>query len=232
MDEGVEYAVRCPKCEAQAVAWMIAVGIKGTYREPMVKWGAARIVCGRRGFSRDVPVEESDAYELWYVTEFDGHRLWAENRERLDLLIEWLSGDGRIRKRSLFERAYLEALPKWLRTRRDRARILERPERMREAGVPFCSGKLAISALERPGSKARPVRWSHPPRCAMPPLPTSPPWLLLLYYSSPRQAAPIPRGATGPSTPASTSRAATLSFAPSWGGIPRRGARRRMIFMI
>lgn len=124
-----EYAVRCPKCQAQAVASMVPVGTKGTYREVLVKLGAARITCRHCGSSREGGVDQQDDYELWYVTDFRGHRLWAANREQLDALIEWLERGGE-RERGIAEGAYLEALPKWLRAGKNRLAILDRLRRL------------------------------------------------------------------------------------------------------
>ena len=122
-----EYAVRCPKCRAQAVASMVRVGTKGTYREVLVKLGAARITCRHCGFSREGGVDHQDDYELWYVTGFRGHRLWATNREQLDALIEWLNRGETPRG---IEGACLEALPKWLRAGKNRLALLERLRRL------------------------------------------------------------------------------------------------------
>lgn len=126
-----EYAVVCPKCRAQAVASMIRVGTKGTYREVLVKLGAARITCLHCGFSRDADARHWDNYELWYVTDFDGHRLWATNREHLEALIQWLERGETERG---IEGAYLEALPKWLRAGKNRSAILERLRRLKGDG--------------------------------------------------------------------------------------------------
>ena len=122
-----EYAVRCPKCQARAVALMVRAGTKGTYREVLVKRGAARITCRHCGFSRDSGVDHQDDYELWYVTDFRGHRLWATNRKHLDALIEWL--EGGVTERGI-EGVYLEALPKWLRAGKNRPVLLERLRRL------------------------------------------------------------------------------------------------------
>lgn len=122
-----EYAVRCPKCQAQAVASMARVGTKGTYREVLVKLGAARITCRHCGFSREGGVEHQDDYELWFAADFRGHRLWATNREHLDALIEWL--DRGVTERGIAG-AYLEALPKWLRAGKNRLALLERLRRL------------------------------------------------------------------------------------------------------
>ena len=89
---GVTYSIKCPSCSAEAVAHMRALGTTGTYREPRVKLGVGRITCGACGFNREVPAEEAGAYELWYATEFKGHRLWACNREHLAFLTAWFSG--------------------------------------------------------------------------------------------------------------------------------------------
>ena len=125
-----QFDVRCPECRAHAIASMVHRGTKGTYREVLFKPGAARITCVHCGFSRATPGGD-DRYEFWYVTEFDGHRLWAENRRHLDFLIDWLVRGGSRIHRNIADRAYLEALPKWLRAGRNRAAILRRLRRLR-----------------------------------------------------------------------------------------------------
>lgn len=127
-----EYAVRCPKCRAQAVAWMVrAGGTRGTYREAFVKLGAARITCRHCGFSRDGGVEHHDDYEFWFVTDFRGRRLWARNRKHLDFLIEWL--ESGVTDRGI-DGASQEALPKWLRAGKNRPALLERLRRLQREG--------------------------------------------------------------------------------------------------
>lgn len=126
-----EYAVRCPKCRREAVASMFPVGIKGTYQEPFVKLGAARITCTSCGFARDTRPGEESRYELLYTTRFDAHKLWATNRRHLDFLISWLGGEVEDRPDDVATRAYLSALPKWLRRRRNRPALLLRLRRLR-----------------------------------------------------------------------------------------------------
>src|SRR5688500_3951576 len=89
----VAYSIKCPKCSAQATARMHPVGRSGTYREPMIRLGVRRIVCGVCGFSEEVPPERCDAYELWYAMTFKRQRLWARNRRHLTFLISWFSGE-------------------------------------------------------------------------------------------------------------------------------------------
>lgn len=126
------YAVRCPRCRERAAASMIPFGVKGTYREATVRLGAGRITCSRCGFSRTMASGEEESYELWYATDFEGHRLWARSRAHLDFLIEWLSDGGKLPAHGDVDRAYLEALPKWLRARKDRAAIVARLRRLRD----------------------------------------------------------------------------------------------------
>lgn len=127
----IMYDVRCPKCRAQAVAVMVPISTRGTYREAFVNFGAARITCAHCGFSRQTTTGGEEDYELWYVTEFDGQRLWARNRRHLDCLIDWLVRGGDILDASIDDRAYVEALPKWLRTSKNRPAILKKLRRLR-----------------------------------------------------------------------------------------------------
>ena len=79
------YSIKCPKCSAKAVAHMHPTGKTGSYREVFIKMGVKRVVCEACGLFREVPPDESDDYELWYATDFRGHRLWARNRSHLGL---------------------------------------------------------------------------------------------------------------------------------------------------
>lgn len=117
------YIIKCPKCSARAVAHMYPTGKTGSYREVFIKMGARRIVCEACGFFRDVPPDESDDYELWYVTDFKGHRLWASNRRHLAFLASWISGS---RSRSAADRSAVEAFPKWMILAKNRAGLLKR----------------------------------------------------------------------------------------------------------
>lgn len=93
---------------------MKRVGIKGTYREPTVKLGVRRVVCKVCGFAQDAPSARESEYELWYATEFSGHRLWAVNREHLSFLISWFSGDEKSAELNVGDKSMVEVLPKWM----------------------------------------------------------------------------------------------------------------------
>jgi ribosomal protein S27AE len=58
------YDVKCPRCGEQATATVRADGVAGTYREPLVKLVAERVVCARCGFN--ATSDEPIPYELWY----------------------------------------------------------------------------------------------------------------------------------------------------------------------
>ena len=116
------YSIKCPKCTAKAVARMHPCGNSGSYREGVIKFGVRRIVCGACGFSKDVPPAESDDYELWYATEFKGHRLWARNRSHLSFLTLWISGN---RSKATVDRSAVEAFPKWMILAKNRAGVLK-----------------------------------------------------------------------------------------------------------
>ncbi len=98
-------------------------GTTGSYREVFVKMGARRIVCEACGFFRDVPINESNDFELWYATDFKGHRLWARNRRHLVFLTSWISGN---RLRNAADRSAVEDFPKWMILAKNRAGILKR----------------------------------------------------------------------------------------------------------
>jgi hypothetical protein len=101
------------------------MGSEGTYREAMFKMGAKRIVCHLCGFCKEVPPDDSYAYELWYAMNFKGRRLWANNRRHLAFLISWLAGRRSRVGVSAQDRAYVEALPKWMILAKNRSGILK-----------------------------------------------------------------------------------------------------------
>jgi hypothetical protein len=116
------YIIKCPKCSARAVAHMQPSGKRGSYREVFIKMGARRIVCEACGFFKEVPLQESDDYELWYAANFKGHRLWARNRRHLAFLTSWISGN---RSRAAADRSAVEDFPKWIILAKNRAGILK-----------------------------------------------------------------------------------------------------------
>jgi hypothetical protein len=137
----IEYVIKCPRCSRKAVAIMKAAGIKGTYREPTCKMGMRRLLCQSCGLSKHVPFADADAYELWYATDFRGHRLWAVNLEHLSFLISWLAGE--IRKADVRfaghahprfdDRVMVESLPKWMVLAKNRTAILKRLRELHDA---------------------------------------------------------------------------------------------------
>ena|ERR1043165_7130306 len=118
------YSVKCPKCSEEAAAKMRPVGIGGGYREPTFKMGAAWITCSSCGLSHEVPPEKAEAYELWYVTSFKGHRLWARNRRHLTFLIAWFSGELSKADLGIGDRDTVEGFQKWMTLAKNRPGIL------------------------------------------------------------------------------------------------------------
>jgi hypothetical protein len=137
---GVKFTVKCPKCSAKATAIMKPIGIKGTYREPTFKMGVHRLLCESCGLSKGGSPDNSEVYELWYVTNFRGHRLWACNHQHLSMLISWLAGDFRkqdVRFASFADRHFgmrviAESLPKWMVIAKNRVGVLKSLRKMRE----------------------------------------------------------------------------------------------------
>jgi hypothetical protein len=99
-------------------------GKTASYREVFIKFGVRRIVCDVCGLFKDVAPEVSDHYELWYATDFKGHRLWARNRRHLGFLISWISSD-RSRDALGIDRARVDAFPKWMILAKNKAAILK-----------------------------------------------------------------------------------------------------------
>jgi hypothetical protein len=118
----VIYNIKCPQCSGRAIAHMLRNGTRSTYREIFFKMSVRRVVCETCGFFRDVPLDESDNYELWYSASFRGHRLWARNRRHLVFLISWISGN---RERKAAERSSVEHFPRWMILAKNRAGLLK-----------------------------------------------------------------------------------------------------------
>jgi hypothetical protein len=92
--------------------------------EAFVGYGVRCIVCEHCGLSNDVSSSNRRRYELWYACSFKGHRLWADNRRHLELLISWLSGPRRISSLDWFDKQILVNLPKWMILAKNRAGVL------------------------------------------------------------------------------------------------------------
>jgi hypothetical protein len=106
---------------------------RGGSREPTLELGVGRILCGACGLCREVPAKESGDYELWYVTTFRGHRLWARNRRHLAFLISWFAGEILKTDLSIGDRDIVESFPKWMISAKNRAGLLRSLNRL--AGI-------------------------------------------------------------------------------------------------
>jgi hypothetical protein len=126
----VIYSVKCPKCSAEAAARMCPTDERRGYREPIIKLAAERILCGACGFSREVPAEKGDFYELWYAATFRGHRLWARNRRHLVFLISWFSGEISKADLGIGDRDMVESFPRWMMSAKNRPGVLKTLHRL------------------------------------------------------------------------------------------------------
>jgi len=136
-------------------------GTKGTYREVLVKMVASRITCRTCGFSKVVPPNDSDAYELWYATTFKGRRLWAHNRRHLVFLISWFSGEIREQDLSVGDRAVVESFPKWLILGKHRPAILKCLNQMLTRGANKTVQRTGARRLARAGNRTSPAASSR-----------------------------------------------------------------------
>ena len=100
---------------------MVEAGVRGTYREPLVRWRVGRVTCTACGLARDVAPAQGDDYRLWYRTAVGGEPLWARNRGELELLIGWLSGTLREADLGPADRAIVEIVPAAVTARRAEA---------------------------------------------------------------------------------------------------------------
>lgn len=112
---------------------MRPTGELGGFREPKIKLGAGRILCSTCGFSHEVPAEQSANYELWYVTTFKGHRLWARNRRHLAFLISWFTGELSKADLGFGDRDMVGSFPRWMISAKNRAGLLRSLNRL--AGI-------------------------------------------------------------------------------------------------
>lgn len=158
----ITYSVKCPKCSAEAAARMRPTGERGGFREPTVKLGAGRILCGSCGFCQEVPPEESGNYELWYATTFKGYRLWACNRRHLAFLISWFSGELSKADLGIGDRDMVESFPRWMISAKNRAGLLRSLNRLaglnaNQSRQPTPGGRLAANrtSLARRGCARR-----------------------------------------------------------------------------
>ena len=130
MDNMTTYDVKCPKCRKKAAMQMRPDGIRGTYREPVSKMVPEKLTCASCGYVSESHSMKINEYELWYKSTFQDHVIWAHNRKHLCFLINWLSGDFDKGELNTSEKAYVENLPKWMISNKNRSRIVHRFKRM------------------------------------------------------------------------------------------------------
>ena len=121
------YDVKCPRCGRRAAAIMRPAGVAGTYREPLVRLAAQRIVCPYCGFN--VVSDEPIPYELWYKASFRGRTAWACNRAHAAFLVAYLRNEIPSRQ---VDRVSVETLPGWMIASKNRAAVAERLLRLVE----------------------------------------------------------------------------------------------------
>ena len=126
----------------------------GGFREPTLELGVGRILCRTCGFCREVPAEESGDYELWYVTTFRGHRLWARNRRHLAFLISWFAGEISKADLSIGDRDVVESFPRWMTSAKNRAGLLRCLNRL--AGINANQSRQPTPG-QHPGCSRSPV---------------------------------------------------------------------------
>lgn len=123
------YDVKCPRCAKQATATMLADGVAGTYREPLVRLVARRIVCGHCGFN--VTSDDAIPCQLWYTVSVRGRWAWAHNRDHAMFLVNYLL--DRIPPGEI-DRVDVETLPGWMIEPKNRMLVAEKLQRLLDAG--------------------------------------------------------------------------------------------------
>ena len=121
--------VKCPRCGEHATATMKADGVAGTYREPLVKLIAQRVVCGHCGFN--VTSAGPIPCELWYKVFVRGETAWARNRAHAAFLVDYLL--DRLPSRDI-DRVAVETLPGWMIEPKNRVLVAEKFQRLLDGG--------------------------------------------------------------------------------------------------
>lgn len=100
-------------------------GVAGTYREPIVRLTAGRVVCGDCGFNvtSDGPVP----CELWYKVSVGGRVAWARHRQHAAFLVDYLS--NRLPSREV-DRTAVETLPGWMIEPKNRVLVAEKLQQL------------------------------------------------------------------------------------------------------
>ncbi len=119
------FDVKCPRCGRRAVAHMRTDRIAGTYREPMYRMVAQRVICVRCGFN--TTSESPIPYALWFKVPLRGRTVWARNEAHAMFLVGYLSGLVKMRG---FDRSSVETLPGWLLRPKNRVLAVRRLETM------------------------------------------------------------------------------------------------------
>ena len=104
---------------------MAADGVAGTYREPLVRLVARRLVCGHCGYN--VTSEGSLPYEFWYKVSIRGRTVWARNETHASLLVAYLN--GQVVPQGM-DRVAVETLPGWMLEPKNRELVARRLGRM------------------------------------------------------------------------------------------------------
>lgn len=123
---------------------MVHAGQKGTYRESVCVAYPSRISCLQCGHVRDYVTfaetaawdakrrDEYFAYKFWLRADFDGHLLWAVNVQHLLALEAYVQAP----KRATFtESVWVETLPRWLTSRKNRYRMLKTIDVLKKKAV-------------------------------------------------------------------------------------------------
>lgn len=121
--------VKCPRCGLQAAATMRPDGVAGTYREPLARMVARRVVCGHCGFN--VTSDDAIPCELWFKVSVRGQTAWARNRSHASFLVDYLL--GRLPPREI-DRVDVETLPGWMIEPKNRVLVAEKFQRLLDGG--------------------------------------------------------------------------------------------------
>ena len=139
-----EFLVECPRCARCARIRAIDSESAGTF-------DARRLVCASCGLSRDWagnevgngPDTPRDCYfhlPIWLQTECCGHTLWAYNLRHLDLLESFVGAVLREHRphpeHGWSNRSWMNRLPEWITSAKNREDILKAISRLRKRIQP------------------------------------------------------------------------------------------------
>ena len=134
--------VVCPKCEKMAKVFL-------SDTQPKIEF-SVKVVCSNCGFVKqkttnerefywyeDDPSDSFFGYKLWMKTSCCGNSLWAFNHRHLEFIESFVQAELRENPKDnlgYFNSSLVSRLPKWIKSGKNRKRILEGLAKLRALG--------------------------------------------------------------------------------------------------